>query len=313
MRAPETATDLRFPASASLREARALLARAFAEAGLDAPALEARRLLSAATRLSEEDQLRDPARELSADQRDTLWAFAIRRLNREPLGRIVGTRSFYGLDIRLGDQTLEPRDDSEILVTTALERIAGKRSPRILDAGTGSGCLLLALLANAPGAWGMGIDVSAGAIATARDNAMRLGFGDRAAFAVGDWLSGVAGRFDLIVANPPYVRRGDIAGLAPEVSRFDPRGALDGGIDGLDHYRVLVPQALECLAAGGVLVLEIGADQADMVGALVSAAGLEDVVCVRDLGGRDRVLTARGPDCDAAYDKNPLGMLTRSR
>ena len=292
MRAPDMAADDLLAAPVSLRTARAALSRTFAEVGIDTPALDARRLLSAATALSEADQLREPDRVLSMAQRARLRDFAARRLAREPVGRIVGVREFHGLDIHVSADTLEPRPDSETLVDAALGLIACDRPVRVLDAGTGSGCLLLAVLANAPRAWGLGIDRSTAVLI--EPSYSPAGLAERAAFAVGDWLAGVAGAFDVIVANPPYVRRGDLAGLAPEVSRFDPIAALDGGPDGLDHYRTLVPQARACLAPGGTLALEIGADQAAQVGELVRAAGFARADILRDLAGRERVVVARG-------------------
>lgn len=213
-----------------------------------------------------------------------------RRAGHEPVAYIVGTQEFYGLELRVSPQVLIPRGDSETLVEAALAARPGAR--RVLDCGTGSGALLLAVVAGLAGARGVGIDRSARALAVAAGNAAALGLAGRTAFVQRDWTragwdAGLDG-FDLILANPPYVE--DAAELAPSVRGHEPGGALFAGADGLDDYRVLVPQLPALLAPGGAALVEIGAAQARAVSAIAAAAGLT-VAVQRDLGGRDRVLT----------------------
>lgn len=215
-----------------------------------------------------------------------------RRAAREPVAYITGRQEFYGLTFAVSPAVLIPRGDSETVVEAALE--AAPAAARVLDCGTGSGALLLALLAHRPQAQGTGIDRSPAALAIAAGNARALGLAGRARFRQADWhaagWTGGLGRFDLILANPPYVE--SAAELEPEVRGHEPAGALFAGPEGLDDYRVLVPQLPGLLAPGGVAVVEIGYRQAAAVGAIASAAGLAAVLR-RDLGGRDRALVLR--------------------
>ena len=229
-------------------------------------------------------------------------ALVERRQAHEPVAYIVGEQEFFGLPLRVSPAVLIPRGDSEVLVEAALA--AGPGARRVLDCGTGSGALLLAVLHQLPDASGVGIDRSAEALAVAADNAARLGLAGRTAFALADWHRGgwaddLGGPFDLILANPPYVE--DDADLAPSVRAHEPAGALFAGADGLDDYRVLVPQLPALLCPGGAALVEIGHSQAAAVSALAAAAGL-DAVLHRDLGGRARVLELR-----AVERKIPLG------
>jgi release factor glutamine methyltransferase len=212
-----------------------------------------------------------------------------RRLGHEPVAYILGRQEFFGLEFRVGPEVLIPRADSEVLVERALDRPAARR---VLDCGTGSGALLLAVLANLPQATGVGIDRSAAALAVARDNARALGLADRAAMLEADWdrpgWTQVLGPpFDLILANPPYVEAG--AALAPSVAAHEPAGALFAGAEGLDAYRVLIPQLPGLLAPEGAALVEIGHAQAGAVSAIAQAVGLAASVH-HDLGGRARVL-----------------------
>lgn len=229
---------------------------------------------------------------------ETLAAFEAlvsRRLSGEPVARIRGTQEFYGLSFALGPETLIPRPETEMLVDFGLGVLKDRPAPRILDLGTGTGCIALALLANLPGATGVGIDLAPDAVAQARANAMTLGLAGRFAALEGDWFGPVAGeRFDLIVSNPPYVAGGTIAGLSPEVRDFDPRRALDGGPDGLDPYRIIAGAARAYLRPGGWLALEIGFDQGQMVRSMLSGAGLAEIGVAPDLAGHDRMVFARG-------------------
>lgn len=250
---------------------------------------------------------RDPSALAIAD-RETLGASALaaveaalaRRCAREPVARIRGFREFWSLAFALSPETLDPRPDSEALIEAALGEVDDRGAPlAALDLGTGSGCLLLALLSELPAARGLGLDVSAGAVATARANAAALGLAGRAAFAVGDWLDGRADwpagvhRFDCILSNPPYIESGVIAGLAPEVARYEPRRALDGGVDGLDAYRSLAPLIRELLAPNGFCVIEVGAGQAEAVAAILGKSSLTTTRRMRDLAGHERCLVVR--------------------
>jgi release factor glutamine methyltransferase len=229
-----------------------------------------------------------------------------RRLGGEPVPRILGEWEFRGLTFALSPGTLVPRPDTETLVDVVL-RLTTAPSPTILDLGTGSGCILIALLSLWPGARGLGIDRSADALATARKNASGNGVGARAAFVRGDWCSAVRGPFDLIVSNPPYIASGVIPTLAQEVRRHDPAAALDGGADGLAAYRAILGAIAGrpgLLAANGLIALEIGYDQADAVSAIARASGLVVAGVERDLAGHNRVVTLRPPfDVTSSPDK----------
>ncbi len=226
-----------------------------------------------------------------------LAAMLARRRAGEPVARILGAWEFWGLPFRLSPETLVPRPDTETAVEAGLAVLSDRGGAhRLLDLGTGSGCLLVALLSERPAAHGVGLDRSEGALATARINAVANGVGDRAAFVCGDWAAALAGPFDLVVSNPPYVASAAIPGLAAEVRTHDPRAALDGGPDGLGAYHAILREAPRLLAPGGTLVLEIGYDQAEAVAGLVAGAGLVAAPVVLDLAGRPRVVLARrGP------------------
>lgn len=223
-----------------------------------------------------------------------LRALLERRRNREPVSQILGQWEFWSLPFYVTAATLTPRPDTETLVQAALDLLPDRGATlRLLDLGTGSGCLLLALLHELPAARGLGIDKSPAALAVAQRNASALGLADRAQFALGDWAEGLRGRFDLIVSNPPYIPRHEIPGLMPEVSRHEPVIALDGGSDGLECYRQLAPQIAARLAAGGLALLEVGQGQADSVMAILTATGLEPAGVRADLGGRERCVIFR--------------------
>lgn len=275
--------------------ARRALTERLRAGGIDSPALDARILLGAALGLDHAGLAAAEGRTLAAVEAAALEVLARRRLDREPVARILGRKEFWGLDLSIGADTLVPRPETETLVEAvlaAVDRDGGRaRSLRIADLGTGSGAILLALLAELRNAVGIGTDISAGALACARNNARRLGLG-RAAFVACDLSAAFSGGFDIIVSNPPYIASGDIAGLAPEVRRYDPRRALDGGADGLAFYRAIAAAAPGLLADGGVLAVELGAGQADAVAALFAAAGLVLGPPRPDLNGVPRVLVA---------------------
>jgi release factor glutamine methyltransferase len=213
-------------------------------------------------------------------------ALLARRLAHEPVAHITGTRDFWTLSLKVTPDVLIPRPDSETLIEAALRHFAGQAGPRrILDLGTGSGALLMAALSEWPQASGLGIDISAGALAVARENAGRCGLADRAEFVAGDWAQGLDGRFDLILCNPPYIEAGAV--LAPEVADHEPHGALFAGADGLDCYRRLAPEMARLLETGGIALFEIGHDQGRAVSGLFAAEGFAPVLH-HDLGGRDR-------------------------
>lgn len=265
-------------------------------AGVDSPAIDARLLLEAAAGVSRLDILTDPYRELTAEQSATYDGWIARRLNREPVARILGRRAFWKILLNLTPDVLVPRPDTETVVETALAAFPEGMAFDVLDMGVGSGAILLAILAERPAGKGLGTDISEEAIAVARDNAANLGLADRAAFLRTGWADGLADAgFDLVVSNPPYIRSEEIETLDPEVREHDPRLALDGGPDGLDAYRALVPETLRVLKPMGVFVVETGWDQAEAVKALFAEAGFENLAVVQDLGARDRVVTGTKP------------------
>ncbi len=270
-----------------LREAGQRLGRA----GVEAPVREARLLAGAVLAAEPAALIAGSGRTIDADQLGRLGAAIDRRAAREPLSHILGSREFWSLAFRVDGNVLDPRPDSETLVEAGLAALAGRDRPwRLLDLGTGSGCLLLALLAELPAATGLGIDRSPAALAVAADNADRLGLAARARFAGGDWGAGLTGQFDLILCNPPYIPSQAIEGLAPEVALYEPRLALDGGPDGLACYRHLAPQLGPLAAPGGTILLELGDGQADAVASLMAGAGLVVRGVKRDLAGRARVI-----------------------
>ena len=263
------------------------------------PRSEARRLVEAALDWPVASQLADPDRIIDAASVEALDALLHRRAERqEPLSRILGRREFWGLSLEIDGATLDPRPDTETLVELALDLFSGpERSPpgQILDLGTGSGALLLALLSEYPEAHGLGVDQDSDTLATATRNAARLGLGGRARFEVSDWLSEVSGRFDLIVSNPPYIPTEDLTGLDRAVRDFDSPLALDGGANGLAFYARTLREAGRCLASGGVLILELGIGQADSVQALGRDSGWSLLSLRDDLAGIPRAIALTQP------------------
>lgn len=263
-------------------------------AGIADGAVDARLLVEAATGLDRGGVLAARDHRLDADQSVRLTRMVARRLNREPVARIIGQREFWSLAFTLGSDTLDPRPDSETLVAAALDHLPETDGRyRVLDLGTGTGCLLLALLAERPKAWGLGLDLAEGAARVARANARSLGLHDRACFLAGYWADAVAARFDVVVCNPPYVSDRERARLMPEVRDHDPALALFAGADGLDAYRALAGRMGPLLAQNGMAALEVGADQAGAVSALMAAQGLETVETRSDLASIDRVLVLK--------------------
>jgi len=265
-----------------------------ANAGFDDPRRLARRILAIATGAAPTEIFAHPERELLQAEQASFGAALARVLAREPLSRITGTREFWGLEFLLSRDTLDPRPETETVVEAILARVPDRRRPyRILDLGTGSGCLLLALVSEYPNAQGFGVDMAVGAAAAARHNALRLGLGDRAHFVVGDWTESIRGRFDVIAANPPYIATPEIARLPPEVRNHDPRAALDGGMDGLVAYRTIAAGIPDLLSDNAVFATEIGSTQADAVTALLRGVNLSVEPVLPDLAGLPRCIVAR--------------------
>ncbi len=277
-------------------------ARRLRVAGIDGAARDAEVLFRHATGWTAEDLLARPDAALSQAQYEGFQALIARRLNREPVSRIIGMREFWSLPLRVSEATLVPRPDSETVVEAALQMldeagVSRHAAIRIIDFGTGTGCLLLALLHELPKARGLGVDGSGQAIAVARANAADLGFATRARFEVWDWNDdrppGPGADFDLAVANPPYIPEAELATLMPEVARFEPRRALDGGPDGLDGMRRLAIWFPRLVRPNAAAVVEVGAGQAGAVEAILRRAGGRDLKRFRDLAGIDRCIGAR--------------------
>ena len=266
------------------------------EGRIDSPSIDARLLLEVAAGVSRTDILTDPYRPLTPEQATTLDGFIERRLKREPVSRILGRKGFWKILLNVTPDVLSPRPDTEALLDVILLAFPPERAFEMIDLGTGSGAILLAVLSERWGARGVGTDISTEAIAVARENAANLDLNGRTTFLRTDWATGFAdASFDLVVSNPPYIPSGDIAGLDPEVRDHDPHLALDGGPDGLKAYRDLIPEIGRIMKPGGIFAVEIGWDQGAAVKGLFEAAGFTDVKIVKDLAARDRVVT-NGPD-----------------
>jgi release factor glutamine methyltransferase len=266
-----------------------------AKAGIETPKRDARVLLCEAAGIDHAALLRDPDARLGDDAAARLQAFIERRLAREPVSRILGRREFWGLTLRISPDVLDPRADTETLVAAAVETLRDRRGEplRILDLGTGSGALLCACLSEFPRAFGVGVDRSEAGCRIAHDNLAACGLAKRGAIVCGHWGEALAGGFDLVVANPPYVASGTIAGLAPEVRDHDPRPALDGGPDGLAAYQAIAADLARLCAPAGVAILEIGFDAAESVTTLFRQAGWPSIALKRDLENQPRALVLR--------------------
>ena len=275
-------------------EVRRALGAAFRSASLDTPDLDARILVGHALALDHTALVAAAARPLSENEASQIAAFQARRIAGEPVARIVGTREFWGLPLTVTPAVLVPRPETETVVELALSLVGEDhtRPLRIADLGTGSGAILLALLSELPNAFGVGTDVSANALDVARRNAERLGLADRAQFLVSHYGNGLAGSFELVVSNPPYIATREIATLAAEVRDHDPRLALDGGADGLDAYRAIAADARRLIGPGH-LVVEIGAGQQGAVKHLFAEKGLAIAAVRHDLSGIERAVGAR--------------------
>ena len=263
--------------------------------GSDTAALDARLLLQAAASITHADFVAGPDLILPADVTARFWLLVERRCNFEPISRILGAREFYGRSFRVTPDVLDPRADTETLIGATLALAKDKVPLRILDLGTGSGAIVVTLLAELPGALAVATDLSAAALQVAKGNAEALGVANRARFVRANWFDGVDGRFDFIVSNPPYIPLGDIACLAVDVREFDPAKALDGGPDGLEAYRRIASGAEGNLAPKGHVILEIGAGQENAVNDLFRGQGFDRESRHFDLAGHVRCLVFNRP------------------
>lgn len=268
------------------------ISSALAHRAPDGAEVEARMLLLGAADLTRADLILTPERVLASDAAQRLESFVSRRLAGEPATRILGARAFWTLDLRVTPSVLDPRPDSETVVLAALEAIGPRKETalRILDLGTGSGALLLALLSECHKATGVGVDLSREACAIARENAVRNDLAGRVEIVQGHWTDGLRETFDVVVSNPPYIESSVISGLAVEVRQHDPMLALNGGLDGLAAYREIAQALPAVLRPGGVAVLELGIGQGPAVARLAEAAGLAVRGFREDLGGVQRAL-----------------------
>jgi release factor glutamine methyltransferase len=277
--------------SATVGDAVTAVARRVAAAGIAEPRREARLLVALALGAEPAAVLGYPERPLEAAAQARLDGLVTRRAAGEPYSRLRGRRQFWSLDFALTPDTLDPRADSETLIEAALAHLPDRTAAlKLVDFGTGCGCLLLALLSELPNASGIGVDILPGAAAAARLNAAALGLGHRASFIVGRWGEAISGDVDVILANPPYIPSGDIDGLAPEVAKHEPHAALDGGDDGLAAFRDLAGDFGRLLRSSGIASVEVGQGQASKVALVMADAGLSVRAIGRDLSGIERVL-----------------------
>jgi len=287
----------------NLREATARLTADLATAGIDTPSLDARLLVSNACNLMHEDYVMNPDRALRPAEAKAVETMRRRRLNGEPVSRIIGRREFWGLDFLISEAVLDPRPDTETLVQTALDIIDEERSRdtrlRVADLGTGSGCILLSILSELNEAEGVGVDISTEGLVIAKKNAARLGLETRATFIAGNWGEVLSDGFDMIVTNPPYIETEVIGKLEPEVRLYDPLQALDGG-DGLEAYREIAAGSLLRLKPGGWILLEAGAGQVEAIFSIFEDGFWRNqIACKRinkDINGVNRVVAIKRQD-----------------
>jgi release factor glutamine methyltransferase len=285
---------LDFEAFTARSEALASVTETFQLAGIENPRREARLSLCAASGVSQVALITAPREPLGS----AAWKVrevAERRATGEPLSRIFRKREFWGLSFAITPHVLDPRPETETIVEAALSILRDRREDQlhVLDLGVGSGALLCALLTEFGAARGVGVDISVDAADVAQGNLNACGLSERAEIRIGDWTSGLEGRFDLIVSNPPYIPTADLAGLPREVRNFDPWLALDGGFDGLAAYRRIIPRSRSLLAPGGWLLAEFGANQAAGVNAIANQCGFTDVTTYQDLAGANRIVAIR--------------------
>ena len=272
------------------------------EAGIENARMDVRILLARAAGVDGGRISAWPEEEVAADKEAAFRDMIARRSGHEPVGRILGERDFWRHTFKLAPETLEPRPDSETLVEWAIDFLEDNDAPRIVDFGTGTGCLLLSTIGDLPGSSGIGLDISEGAVACARENARALDLDGQVEFRVSDWDSALDDReradgFDLVMSNPPYVTRDEMETLSPEVQKFDPRIALTDEGDGLAAYRVLSQVAFDLAKPGGFVIFEIGRGQEKDVGQLLVEAGFVGVEYREDLGGIVRCVAAKKTRC----------------
>jgi len=261
--------------------------------GINTAALDARLLLCHALQMTHEQFVLQGDKEIYPDQVNEIDVLMAQRLDGRPVSKIIGQKEFYGRVFKTTDDTLDPRPDSETLIDAVLRQVDRTKNPVMLDLGTGTGCLILTLLSELPKAQAIAVDLSEAALRVARQNAIRLEVEDRVLCVASDWFCKVTGTFDVIVSNPPYIPAADIPGLAAEVRKYDPLSALVGGEDGLDPYRVIIPQLAGFLNKGGLVAFELGQGQAKQVADMLEKAGFTDVRAHCDLAGIERVVTGK--------------------
>lgn len=265
-------------------------------AGVSSARLDARLLLAHVLGIDATAIFSHPERPVSDDEEVRLRGAFERRLRREPMSHIIGRREFWSLSFKVTADTLDPRPDTETVIEAVLEALPDRRaSLRLLDFGTGTGCILLSLLSELPEATGVGIDISPAALSVARENSKTLDLRYRAGFVLGHWGQGLEPPYDVIVSNPPYIPEGEIDALEDEVALYEPRGALAGGIDGLACYRSLAPDIARLLKPSGIAALEVGIGQADAVIRILAERGLELLAVRRDLAGVERCVVVKQP------------------
>jgi release factor glutamine methyltransferase len=268
-------------------------AAALSKAGFDEPRRLGRRLIAGAMNISASELLMTSDHALDGSTAEKLRGLIRRMAEGEPLSRVLGSREFWGLDFELSPDTLDPRPESETIVEAVLARMDRDAPISVLDLGTGSGCLLLAILSELKMATGIGVDLSPGAVMTARRNARALGLADSSRFFVGNWGAAIAHRFDVIVANPPYIATSALGTLPAGVRRYDPRLALNGDQDGLGAYRTIASQLIELMAPRAFFITEVGIGQAAAVAAILRNRGIDVEAINPDLSGIERCLIAR--------------------
>ena len=261
------------------------------EAGVEEAASDARALLAYAMQIAPDRLALHTGDDLTKAQEEAFEAAITAREARQPVAQIIGSRLFWGLRFKVTSDTLDPRPETEVLVSKALERPFHK----VLDLGTGTGCILLSCLKGMPMAQGVGVDLSPKALAVAQENAENLGLAHRAKFRESNWFSAVSDRFDLIVSNPPYIAEAEMSGLSREVLEWEPHLALTPGGDGLEPYRLIARAAPSRLMAGGRLLLEIGPTQGQAVFGYLRDQGFINIAVLCDFDGRDRVVYGERP------------------
>lgn len=279
----------------TLNAAKRVLTQQFKAAGLGTPALDARVLLMHVLGLDHAGLIAKGSEPLLSIHAKPLLQLAERRVSGEPIDHILGQREFYGRSFKISKDVLSPRPETEGLIDQALALYDEETNINCLDLGTGSGAIILSLLAERPHWNGAAIDISQAALDVARENAKALGLQARATFTRGSWFENIIGPFDLIVSNPPYIDKAHMAALSREVKDYDPALALYGGPDGLEAYRKIISGAPPYLKRGGGLILEIGYDQAAPILGLMKVNGFESVTCRQDLAGLDRIICGFKP------------------